>query len=92
MNLRVFWALSIFLMIGLIGLLILQTQLLAQKSEFISSSQRELVELSKENSEHAPLSFSTGMTELDKLAQNLNFEKIDKLHYIRSIESTVLAR
>jgi len=90
-NSKVFWALSIFLTISLIGILVFQTQLLAQRSEFVSRSQKELAELSKQDNQDTPLFFSGEISELTQLAQNLNFEKIDKVHYIKAIESTVLA-
>ena len=90
-NIKTFWALSIFLTISLIGILIFQTQLLAQKSESVSRSQKELVKFSKTDNQDI-LSLASGETSvLCELAQNLNFEKIDKVYYINAIESTVLA-
>jgi hypothetical protein len=89
-NSKVFWVLSISLTLSLIGVLVFQTQLLAQRSEFVSRSQKELIELSKQDNEHASLVSSGEVLELAQLAQNLNFEKIDKVHYINAIESTVL--
>jgi len=91
-NLRIFWALSIFLTIGLIGLMIFQVQALAQSSEFVFQAQSELAELSMNNGEEGDSSSLRAMSELDELAQQWDFEKIDKVHYIRTIESTVLAK
>lgn len=91
-RLKTFWTLSIFLTIFLIGILILQIQSLAQKSELISLSQRRLTELSEENNERVLLFSSIERTELSQLAQDLNFERIGQIRYIRAIEGTVLAR
>jgi hypothetical protein len=90
-NLKVFWTLSILLTVSLIGVLIFQTQLLAQRSEFVFSSQRALSEFSGEDNGHVFLLSLGETSELAQLAQNLNFEKIDKVRYINVIESTVLA-
>jgi len=89
-NVKAFWGLSIFFTISLIGVLIFQTQLLAQKSEFISDSQKELAELSEKNNQRTQLLSLGEISELAQLAQNLNFEKIDKVYYINAIESTAL--
>ncbi|MEA3452813.1 MAG: hypothetical protein U9Q96_00555 [Patescibacteria group bacterium] len=91
-NPKVFCILSITLTISLIGILVFQTQLLAQKSEFVSSSQKELTELLGKENQDTPLLSSGEISELTQLAQNLNFEKIDKVHYISAIQSTVLAK
>lgn len=91
-TLRYFWISSIFLIICLIALWVFQVQLLARNSELLSSSQIRLAELSKENKEPAAVSLSNEVAELDKLAHNLGFEKIDKVHYIRALEITVLAK
>ncbi len=91
-NLRIFWASSIFLTICLIGIMIFQVQALAQSSEFVFQAQSKLAELSMNNGEEGGSSSLMAMSELDELAQLLDFEKIDKVHYIRTIESTVLAK
>ena len=90
-NIKTFWALSIFLTISLIGVLIFQTQLLAEVSESISESQKELAGFSETDNENMHLLSSEEISILGELAQNLNFEKIDKVYYINAIESTVLA-
>jgi len=89
-NSKTFWVLSVFLTISLIGVLVFQTQLLAQKSEFVSRSQKKLAEFSKEDNGQTAILFSEETSGLTQLAQNLNFEKIDKVYYINAIESTVL--
>lgn len=90
-NSKTFWVLSIFLTISLVGVLVFQTQLLAQKSEFVSQSQKKLAEFSREDNTQTAILFSEEMSELTRLAQNFNFEKIDKIYYINAIQSTALA-
>jgi hypothetical protein len=88
-NIKVFWGLSIFLFIGLISCVISQTNFLAEKSQVVSRFQTELAELSEGNIEN---SFSSQKTlELAQVAQDLNFEKINKVYYIKAIGSTALA-
>jgi hypothetical protein len=91
-NSKVFWALSVFLIITLIGVWVFQLQLLAHKSGLLSYSQQRLVELSDRTSKQGLYLSSQDTVKLDKIAQSLGFEKIDKVHYIRAAESTVLAR
>jgi len=62
---------------------------LAQNSEKVVQSQARLTELSKNEASSA---YPGQLVEMDKLVQNLNFEKIDKVHYVRAVESTVLAK
>jgi uncharacterized membrane protein (Fun14 family) len=91
-NSKVFWALSVFLIITLIGVWVFQLQLLAHKSGLLSYSQQRLVELSDRTSKQGLYLSSQDIVKLDKIAQSLGFEKIDKVYYIRAAESTVLAR
>jgi len=91
-SLKAFWTLSIFLIIALIGVWVFQLQFLADKSGLLSDLQQRSLELSERTSEQGLYLSSQDMVKLDKVAQNLGFEKIGKVHYIRAVESTVLAR
>jgi len=91
-NSKVFCALSIFLIITLTGVWVFQLQLLARKSGLLSRSQQTSVELSNKASEQGLYLSSQDIVQLDQIAQSLGFEKINKVHYIRAVESTALAK
>ena len=91
-NLKFIWGLSIFSIIGLIAVWVLQMQALSHNCALISGIQDELAGLPGADSGSPSLASVQEIPELDKIAQNLNFERIDKVHYIRAIESTALAK
>ncbi len=91
-NLKIFWILSIFLIAALLGIWIFQINLLAKNSRLVSLAQYRLTELSQKDVLEDLETFKQGVSEIEKLAQSLNFEKIDKVLYIQAVESTVLAR
>lgn len=72
----------------LAGLWLLQTSLLARETERLSQAQFRLAEL--ENLRVA--GFSDLNLEVEKLAQNYNFEKIDDVYYIKANANTALAK
>ncbi|MBU3964711.1 hypothetical protein KJ562_03275 [Patescibacteria group bacterium] len=91
-NLKFIWGLSIFSIIGLIAVWVLQMQSLSQNYAMISGIQDKLAGLPKADSSSSLLASVQEIPELDKIAQNLDFEKIDKVLYIRSAGSTALAK
>ena len=92
MNFKIIWGLSIFSIIGLFAIWILQMQSLSQNSILVSEIQNKLAGLPTANAEEAILVSAKEMPEIDKVAQDLNFERIDKVQYIRTAGRTVLAK
>jgi len=92
MSLKFIWGLSIFSIIGLIAVWILQMQALSDNFALTSGIRDKLAGLPKTDSDSSLMASAQEIPELDKIAQNLAFERIDKVHYIRAIGSTVLAK
>jgi len=92
MSLRFIWGLSIFLIIGLMAVWVLQMQGLSRNCARVSGIQEKLAGLPKADLNNSLLASVKEIPELDKISQNLNFERIDKVHYIRASETTALAR
>ncbi|MBU1045934.1 hypothetical protein KJ616_02310 [Patescibacteria group bacterium] len=91
-NLKFIWGLSIFSIIGLMAVWVLQMQTLSRNCALISGIQDKLAGRPKADSDSSLLASVKEIPELDKIAQNLDFERIDKVHYIRAGGSTVLAK
>ncbi|MCX6738340.1 MAG: hypothetical protein NTY11_02920 [Candidatus Parcubacteria bacterium] len=92
MNFKIIWGLSIFSIIGLFAIWVLQMQSLSRNSILVSEVQNKLAGLPTANAEEAVLVSAKEMPEIDKVAQDLNFERIDKVHYIRAAGRTALAK
>jgi hypothetical protein len=85
-NLKAFWILSIFSIVGLTFMWMSQIQFLANVSTDFTEAQIELSRL------RADTYVEADNIDTDLLAQNLEFERIDKVHYIDSSLSTALAK
>lgn len=91
-RLKVFWATTLSLMFALTGCLILQTGALAQQSAKLFSAQEKVVVLMNNQNLGETNSLAENSTDIEELAQNLNFEKIGQVYYIRATENTALAK
>ncbi len=92
MNLKIFWIFSIISMICLVGFLLLQIYFLSQNSKSVFVLQRYLTELSARNNKELSRFSPKAMINLVQLAQNLNFERIEGIHYIKTTKNIVLAQ
>ena len=90
-KIKFFWMSMFFLMFILAGSLILQTGALAKQSARFSSVQQEVISLS-DNYGPQHLVLADNFTNIEELAQSLNFEKINQVYYIRATENTALAK
>ncbi len=72
----------------LVGLWLLQTNILARETQKLSQAQLRLAELE----DWRVASFSDSNVEVEKLAQSYNFEKIDDVYYIKANANTALAK
>ncbi len=90
-NLRVFWLLSILLTITFLVFYIFQVNAEASERYSIQEYQKRIAEISKEN-QSLEIS-SAQINSLDNLTillKELNFEKTDKIHYIRVLDTQVV--
>ncbi len=91
-RLRIFWTSTLFLMFALVGCLILQTGALAQQSASLYSVQQKIVNLTSSQDLQNTEAVVENSKDIEELAQNLNFEKIQQVRYIRTAENTALAK
>jgi len=90
-KIKFFWMSMFFLMFILSGSLILQTGALAKQSARLSSAQQKAISLSDDYSpRHMVL--ADNFTNIEELAQSLNFEKINQVYYVRATQNTALAK
>lgn len=87
-NFKKFLIIDCLFMIVLAALWLFQTNLLAQETEKLSLAQERLAKLQ----DLATNRFSDVDLEIERLAQNYSFEKIDQIHYIKANINTALAK
>jgi len=91
LSLKTFWVFSIILAITLLVFYISQVNLMTRETYLIQEHQKKIGELSKENEIlEINLSQQNSLSNIEILVKNLNFEKIDKIHYIQVLESQVV--
>jgi hypothetical protein len=89
---KYFWFLSAFLIVILAGTWAFQISKLASLSRGVAFAQTEVAEITAENTSFASGNGLREIPALEKVAQALNFQKIEQVSYIRASEPTVLAR
>jgi len=90
-NLRVFWILSALLVITFLVFYIFQVNAEVSERYSIQENQRRIAEISKENQSLEISSAQINSLEnLTLLLEGSNFEKIDKIHYIRALDTQVV--
>ena len=90
-NLRVFWLLSALLTITFLVFYIFQVNAEVSERYSIQENQKRIAEISKEN-QSLEIS-SAQMNSLDNLTlllEGLDFEKTDRIHYIRVLDTQVV--
>jgi len=91
--LRIFWFLSLALFISLLFFVFLQINRLARETDFLRASEQNLTALSKQNQEWKIKSTQVNHQLLaGTLIQELNFEKVEKIHFIEKPEKKVVIR
>lgn len=92
-NLRVFWILSFVLITSLLVFYIFQINQIAKGTYLVKIYEEKINELLEENKTLEINSSQVNSLEnLESLVKNLNFEKINKIYYIRILESQVVAK
>jgi len=91
LSLKTFWILSIILTITLLVFYIFQINLMTKETYLIQEYQKKIGELSRENKIlEINLSQQNSLSNIETLIKNLNFEKIDKIHYLQVLEGQVV--
>ena len=91
--LPLFWALGIISIVAFSVFYIFQVNTEVSERYLIQKYEKKINELSKENKNLEV--GSAQVTSLDKVIEqiaSLNFEKTDKIHYIRVLETQVVAK
>lgn len=89
-SLKNFLILNIILIVLLIGFCIFQVNSLITKGYLVQNYEKQLNDLTVEN-EGLEIKFGkiNSLENIDTLVKNLNFEKVDKIYYIRILEGQV---
>lgn len=92
-NLRAFWLLSILLTIAFLVFYIFQVNVEVSERYSIQEYQERIAEISKENQSLEINSAQiNSLDNLTLLLEGLNFEETDKIHYIRVLDTQVVAK
>lgn len=90
---RLFLIFSLISIISLLIFYIIQVNGITKESELILTSQESIKELSQKNQDlEIGLFQNNSLENIELLAQNLNYEKIGRIHYIKLLESTAIAK
>jgi len=89
-SLKNFLILNIILIVLLIGFCIFQVNSLITNGYLVQNYEKQLNDLTVEN-EGLEIKFGkiNSLENIDALVKNLNFEKVDKIYYIRILEGQV---
>jgi len=92
-SLKTVWILSLGLMFFLLIFYIFQVNQVTKASFAISNYEKQMTELSQE-SKSLEMSFSdlSSLASVETLVSTLNYEKVNKVHYIQMLEGTALAK
>ncbi|MBZ9578490.1 hypothetical protein KJA14_01425 [Patescibacteria group bacterium] len=90
-NLKVFWVLFLILIITLLAFYIFQFNALTSETYKIQNSQKKINEFSVENENlEIQLAELNSLANIETLIKEFNFEKVDKIHYIKILESQIV--
>ncbi len=91
--LRGFWVLSILSILFLLIFYIFQVNAKVSEKYLIQEYEQKLDKITKENKNLEISSIQTGyLGNIAKLLEGHNFEKTDKIHYIRVLDGQVVTR
>ncbi len=92
-NLKLFWILSFILVITLFSLCVFQVIKTTAESYLITGYEREITKISQENKDlKILLSQQNSLGDLEKMAGELNFEPVTKIHYIKVLGGEVVTK
>jgi len=92
-NWRTVWISGFILITFLLVFYIFQVNEMTKAGFFVSNYQRKIAELSQEN-KNLEINFSqvNSLANLEILLNNFNYEKIEKVHYLKVLGTTVVAK
>lgn len=91
--LRVFWILSIFSILAFLVFYVFQANAQVSERYLIQKYEKRLSEFSKENKSLGINSVQlNSLNNITTLINELGFEKIDKIHYIRVLDGQVVTK
>jgi len=90
-NLKLFWVLSLILILILLIFYIFQFNVLTSTSYKIQNSQKKINEFSVENENlEIRLAKLNSLANIETLIKEFNFERVEKIHYIKILESQIV--
>ncbi|MCK4453734.1 hypothetical protein KAU51_00035 [Candidatus Parcubacteria bacterium] len=90
---KLFLLFSLISIISLLIFAIIQVNQITRESNLILTYQENIKELSQRNQDLEIKLFQNNSFEsIELLAQNLNYEKVGKIYYIKILESTAIAK
>lgn len=93
LNFAAVWILCLLCAVALLGLYIFQINKMAESSYLIENYEKNLGELTQEN-KSLEINFAqlNSSENIESLVKNLNFEKVEKIHYIRILGGAVVVK
>lgn len=92
-NLKFFWILSIILIIALIGFYVFQINSIVSESYQIQNYQKTLNAISQKNEIlEINLAQVNSLENIKNQIEELGFEKVGQVHYIRVLESQIVTK
>lgn len=92
LNLKIFWLLCFVSLSIFLGLYVFQLNEMAGGLYLFEDCQRRFSDLTREN-KNLEVNFmqTNSLEDIETLVQNLNFEKVDKVHYLWIFEGGIAA-
>lgn len=91
--LKMFWVILLILIVLLFGIYIFQISAISKNSFLVEQYQKEIISSSEKNQNlEIYLASTDSLEEREKLIKNLGFEPVDKIHYIRIIETKIATK
>lgn len=92
-GLRKIWLFGFILITSLLIFYIFQISEITKASFSVSQQEREMIKLSQQNKDlEAGLSQENSLANLETVLKKLNYEKVNKVYYIKVIDTGVAAR
>lgn len=93
LNFRLFLILISVFLLSLLSIYIFQINALTKASFSILNYEKKISELSRKNKNlKTYFSQTNSLAKLESLFQELNYEKVDRVHYLRILEEVVAAK
>ena len=92
-SLKLFWLLSFLSIVALLTFYIFQVNAAVSEGYLIQEYEKKISETSRESQNLVISSAQVGsLDKVEELLETLNFEKINKIHYIRVLDTQVVTK